>query len=114
MKKNVGFLGVLLCTVLVLALSFLNMASVPFSLLGATSMDVPAGMLVITGYLLGLAATLSLLMTKVITTQASGKRLESWDAQDQKLLQQVQSDKEKQLEAKIETLEVALQKALNK
>lgn len=42
------------------------------------------------------------------------KTLAQWDAQDQKLLQSVQTDREKQLEAKIETLESALKQALKR
>ena len=46
--------------------------------------------------------------------RASTKALTKWDVEDQKLLTQVQTDREKQLEAKIATLESALQKALKK
>jgi hypothetical protein len=46
--------------------------------------------------------------------RASSKALTKWEAEDQKLLTQVQTDREKQLEAKIATLETALQKALKK
>ena len=46
--------------------------------------------------------------------QQNEKRLEKWQNQDAKLLVEVQSDKEKQLEAKIATLEAALKRALKK
>jgi hypothetical protein len=46
--------------------------------------------------------------------RAGTKALTKWEAEDQKLLTQVQTDREKQLEAKIATLESALQKALKK
>ena len=42
------------------------------------------------------------------------KTLAAWQKQDAKLVAEVQSDKEKQLEAKIATLEAALQRALKK
>jgi hypothetical protein len=41
-------------------------------------------------------------------------KLKEWQTQDQKLAIEVQRDKEKQLEAKIATLEAALKQALNK
>ncbi len=41
-------------------------------------------------------------------------KLKEWQAQDAKLLKEIQSDKEKQLQAKIATLEVALKQALKK
>jgi hypothetical protein len=41
-------------------------------------------------------------------------KLKAWKDQDAKLALEVQADKEKQLEAKIATLEVALKQALNK
>jgi len=44
----------------------------------------------------------------------SEKILQTWDKQDVKLAAEIQSDRVKQLEAKIETLEAALQSALNK
>ncbi|HEY9869030.1 MAG TPA: hypothetical protein V6D08_07675 [Candidatus Obscuribacterales bacterium] len=45
---------------------------------------------------------------------ASDRRKLEWAAQDAKLLAEVKSDREKQLEAKIATLETALKQALAK
>jgi hypothetical protein len=44
----------------------------------------------------------------------SEAKLLQWQAQDAKLAVEIQSDKEKQLEAKIATLEAALNSALKK
>jgi hypothetical protein len=41
-------------------------------------------------------------------------KLKEWQGQDAKLLKEIQTDKEKQLEAKIATLEAALKQALKK
>lgn len=63
------------------------------------------------GFVVGGGWLRMLLSTK---EKASTKALTKWEAEDQKLLTQVQTDREKQLEAKIATLETALQKALKK
>ena len=65
-------------------------------------------------YALGLAAGLAFLVERGRQAARQDKQLEKWEAQDVKLLTEVKSDKEKQLEAKIATLEAALQKALKK
>ena len=46
--------------------------------------------------------------------KTSDKVLNNWQAQDVKLVAEIQSDKEKQLTAKIDTLEAALKQALKK
>ena len=45
---------------------------------------------------------------------ANMAKLKEWQVQDAKLLKEIQSDKEKLMEAKIATLEAALKKALRK
>lgn len=103
----------LLGGVLVGSLLTINITPVPFSLFGAVAY-VPQGLLLVSGYVLGVALTLSVFWSRVATAQKSVQALTKWEGEDQKLLQQVQSDKEKQLEAKIATLESALQRALKK
>lgn len=98
---------------LVCSLLTVNVTPIPFSLFGAIAY-VPQGLLLVSGYVLGVALTLSVFWARVQTEQKSVKALSKWEGEDQKLLQQVQSDKEKQLEAKIATLESALQRALKK
>jgi uncharacterized integral membrane protein len=106
-------LVLILGAVLVVSLAVFNVNPVAFSIFGAT-VYVPEGVLLGSGFLFGVLLTLPLYWAKVKAEQASAKALTKWDAEDQKLLTQVQSDKEKQLEAKIATLEAALQRALKK
>lgn len=49
-----------------------------------------------------------------VNTEQNIAKLKEWQQQDNKLAIEVQKDKEKQLEAKIATLEAALKQALNK
>jgi hypothetical protein len=99
--------------VVVGTLVIMNGAPVQANLFGAQlSMTMGTGMLV--AYLLaclafGGAACL-LKREKVV----QDKTLAEWNTQDQKLMQSVQTDREKQLEAKIETLESALKQALKR
>lgn len=102
-----------LVSLAVLALAFTNMAAVPLSIFGA-AVSLPEGLLVAGGYILGVVLTIPLLFVRVAANVESTKRLAEWDHQDNKLAKQVQTDREKQLEAKIATLESALQKALKK
>ncbi len=100
-------------SILVFALSALNGGAVTFSLFGA-SLSVSEGVLLGISYVLGVIGTLPLFYARVASKAASEQKLVEWQQQDNKLAQQVQSDKEKQLEAKIATLEAALQKALQR
>lgn len=100
-------------TLIIVFLSLLNGGPAALNLFGA-HMTVPAGAVIIVSYLLGFLCTLLLLITRYTASSASSQRMIEWQAQDAKLLEQVKSDREKQLEAKIATLETALQKALKK
>ncbi len=62
------------------------------------------------GYGLGIGHGLSL----VAQSKQKEQRSAEWQAQDVKLVAEVKSDREKQLEAKIATLESALKQALKK
>jgi hypothetical protein len=66
------------------------------------------------GALAGLSAGLAIFAPKATSLEKSREKLSAWEAQDAKLAVSVQSDKEKQLEAKIATLEAALKQALKK
>jgi len=103
----------LLGGVFVGALLTVNVTLIPFSIFGAITY-VPQGLVLVFGYVLGVALTLPVFLDRIRASQKSVKALSKWEGEDQKLLQQVQSDKEKQLEAKIATLESALQRALKK
>lgn len=63
------------------------------------------------GTLMGLLWSLG---TGAANTEQNIAKLKEWQQQDNKLAIEVQKDKEKQLEAKIATLEAALKQALNK
>jgi uncharacterized integral membrane protein len=99
--------------VLVVALAATNLTNVVFSLFGA-ALSIPEGTILAAGFFLGLLSMFPVVRARIVSEQASHKALTKWDAEDQKLATQVQSDREKQLEAKIATLEAALQKALKK
>lgn len=112
-SRTLPFVVPALGALLICALSFLNTTQVAFSLFGATAY-LPVGVLLGVGYGLGMLLTIPLYWARLRSEQASTKALGKWETEDQKLLQQVQTDREKQLEAKIATLEAALQKALKK
>ncbi len=63
------------------------------------------------GALVGASSMVPFLQGKQVENVA---KLKEWQQQDAKLAVEVQSDKEKQLEAKIATLETALKQALKK
>lgn len=85
----------------------LNIASVSF--------QAHTGTVLIALYLIGATiGILSVLPFIAGTRKTDVAKLKDWQKQDAKLLKEVQSDKEKQLEAKIATLEVALKQALKK
>jgi uncharacterized integral membrane protein len=111
--KTVPLVVLVLGTLIVLALAFTNGNMVTLSLFG-TGVTLPKGLLLGGGYILGIVLTLPLFFARMATDAASTQRLTEWQQQDAKLSLQVQSDREKQLEAKIATLETALQKALQR
>ncbi|MDR3614566.1 MAG: hypothetical protein P4L53_13480 [Candidatus Obscuribacterales bacterium] len=79
----------------------------------STQISAPLGVVIIGAWAAGfaLAAAWREAIPKI---RPSEKVLDSWQAQDVKLVAEIQSDKEKQLESKIATLEVALKQALKK
>jgi hypothetical protein len=93
-----------------------NLAEQPlsFNLLGM-ALNATPGLLVVVAYVagavIGTASMIPLIGSKGAENVA---KLKEWQEQDAKLAVEVQSDKEKQLEAKIATLESALKKALQK
>jgi uncharacterized integral membrane protein len=100
-------------TALVVFLTLLNGATASLSLFGA-HLSVPVGAVILISFLFGIACTFTLLISRFTARSTSNQKLLEWQVQDAKLLEQVKSDREKQLEAKIATLETALQKALKK
>lgn len=85
---------------------------VPFHLFAA-ELQIGIGVLVLMFYAIG--ALFGFLYPMVSGKQEQNiAKLKEWQEQDQKLAIEVQKDKEKQLEAKIQTLEAALKQALKK
>jgi hypothetical protein len=84
-----------------------------YSALGAP-IQVPAGVFAVLAYLCGLGTLGGIAASKKRREIVSEQHLQKWEKQDQKLMAEVASDKEKQLESKIDTLEVALKSALKK
>lgn len=82
---------------------------------GSLEMTTNPGYLVLISYvcgsMLGIVSMIPFLSGKQKENVA---KLKEWQVQDAKLANELQSDKEKQLEAKIATLEAALKQALGK
>ena len=88
--------------------------AINFNLFGM-AMSASPGLIVIVSYLLGAIFGGGSMIPLVGHKGAENvAKLKEWQEQDAKLAVEVQSDKEKQLEAKIATLESALKKALQK
>ncbi|MBI5175850.1 MAG: hypothetical protein HY986_23395 [Candidatus Melainabacteria bacterium] len=90
----------------------INTANISCNFIGQ-KFDVPLAWIVIKLYILGGVTTLFLLRLRRREEKSEQKQLE-WKAQDAKLQAEIQNDTVKLLEAKIATLETALDKALKK
>jgi uncharacterized integral membrane protein len=114
MSRNTIALAILLSTACIdLAVALLNPAAISLNLLG-TTMEMPAGVIVFVSWALGATGALAVVWSAAVHKQTQDKHLATWAAQDVKLSASLQSDREKQLEAKIATLEAALQRVLKK
>lgn len=101
-----------LIAIAVLVISVQNGAGCAVLLFGS-SLNVPLGAVSASTFVLGALAASSLLKMQVKQVQVDQKLLE-WQSQDAKLAVEVESDRVKQLEAKIATLEAALDSALKR
>jgi uncharacterized integral membrane protein len=90
-----------------------NGASVPLNLFGATA-SAPLGALIVAVFLAGMISPLALWSIRTSKEIVADKTQIEWQKQDAKLITEIESDRVKQLEAKIETLESALKSALKK
>jgi uncharacterized integral membrane protein len=90
-----------------------NGSSVPLSLFGA-ALSAPLGVLLAVFFVAGMIAPLALWSIRTTKEMVSDKTQLEWQKQDAKLITEIESDRVKQLEAKIETLETALKSALKK
>jgi hypothetical protein len=79
----------------------------------STTLSIPAYLALPTGWLAGALSVLAYRQLTLPKVQ-NEKILQNWDKQDARLQSEIQTDKVKQLEAKIETLEIALQSAIKK
>ncbi len=101
-----------LLAIAVLVISVQNGAVCALSLFGST-LQIPLGAVSAGTFVLGALAAVSLTKMQVKQVQVDQKLLE-WKSQDAKLAVEVESDRVKQLEAKIATLETALDSALKR
>jgi len=114
MPRNLFFIISAVLLIVAAVLGFMNISTaVALNLFGAT-VPTTLGTLVLIGFALGLASAASFNATRAIKDAKSEQNQLTWQKQDEKLAKEIQSDKEKQLEAKIQTLEIALKSALDK
>jgi len=103
--------GILLLATFVVAAQ--NGAAVTLSLFGA-ALQAPLAVLIVAFFFAGMIAPMALWSVRTSKEATADKTQLEWQKQDTKLIAEIESDKIKQLQAKIETLEAALDKALKK
>jgi len=110
-KKTGAITALGVTLILTVALVCLNWHASTFNVGVDTGLPLAIGF--ICTFILGGLSGCALMLANDKTELNQEKKLE-WQAQDVKLMASVASDREKQLEAKISTLEVALKTALKK
>lgn len=100
-------------SIITLVIACSDTTPVKTSILGS-GMDIAPGFLALGTFVLGCVSVLSFALVRQGKKMASNKIVGEWEKQDQKLQNEVQSDKVRLLEAKIETLETALKSALSR
>lgn len=114
MPRNLFFIISAVLLIVAAVLGFMNISTaVALNLFGAT-VSTTVGTLVLISFALGLSSAAAFNATRAIKDAKSEQNQLTWQKQDEKLAKEIQSDKEKQLEAKIQTLEIALKSALDK
>ena len=113
MQRNAIIAISCILLVLTLVVAVQNGAAVPLTLFGS-ALSVPLGALIAGFFMIGMIAPLSLWSIRASKEIVSDKTQIEWQKQDAKLLTEIESDRIKQLHAKIETLETALKSALKK
>ena len=91
----------------------MNFNAIPLAGFGAP-LNLPYGLTVLSAYACGLLTIGSLWNGIKQREKRSEQKMVGWEKEDRKLMAEIASDKEKQLEAKIQTLDVALKTALKK
>lgn len=102
----IGLIASVMCVVLATAPTSVVVTAL------STVVSLPAGAVVATSWIAGAACILA--YRQLTLPKAQERILQNWDKQDAKLAVEIQNDKVQQLEAKIQTLEAALQSALKK
>ena len=97
----------------VLVVCVLNSGAAALNLFGH-SVTAPLGAYLLAFFAAGFLCSLSFWSIKLSKARISDAKKVEWEKQDEKLEREIRSDREKQLEAKIETLEIALRTALQK
>jgi uncharacterized integral membrane protein len=110
-SKFIAFAGLAALAFFVL-LALSNWQPFAWQLFGYTY-PLPVGLLIIISLAIGFFAGISDYLS-IIRGNKQEQIKSDWQAQDAKLVASITSDREKQLEAKISTLEIALDKALKK
>jgi hypothetical protein len=111
-KRFTSAIALGLQTVILIIICIENLLPIKLTVLGLTlSTPVAGAILIGAGLAFAMPIYGYLLLNK---DQANLKQISQWQAQDAKLAAAVTSDREKQLEAKIATLETALKTALKK
>lgn len=113
--KNLPLVLGVLALAFALYLAFANFGGLPIALAGfGAPVNLPSGAVVLIGYACGLI-TIGTAWAAMAKREVRGeqKKIE-WAQQDAKLAVEVESDRVKQLEAKIATLETALKNVLKK
>lgn len=112
MLLRAGVVGLWAVCAAIAVVALANSQPVPVALFGSQN-QAPLAALIFGPMVVGVLAGYSLEAAKRPKLQSEKRQLE-WAAQDAKLMAEVKSDREKQLEAKIATLEAALKQALAK
>lgn len=107
---SINLVGLVLAVIVMLS----NPQIIQLKLL-SQDVSLGSGMFFLAAYLIGLLIGSAAMFPLIAGKQEQNvAKLKEWQEQDAKLAIEVQSDKEKQLEAKIATLEAALKQALKK
>ncbi len=112
MLLRLWVVGLWIVFVLTAIFALTNSQPVPVALFGAQH-QAPLAAAILGPMIVGALAGYALELAKRPKIHSEKRQLE-WAAQDAKLMAEVKSDREKQLEAKIATLETALKQALAK
>jgi hypothetical protein len=112
-SRNLFLIISIAATAATLYLAGSNLPPVALSGFGPPA-PVSLATVVLLSYLCGLASVGSFWLSRKRREQRGEQKIAQWANQDQKLLAEIASDKEKLLEAKIATLDVALKTALRK